>query len=294
MVEIKLDKTLASPQGDFKLAIELTIRQGEFISLIGPSGAGKTTFLRILAGLEKPDTGHLSVANNTWLDSKKKIFKKANQRSVGLVFQDYALFPNLTVKENINYGLDTRASEDFVEDVIELMEISALLERKPATLSGGQSQRVALVRTLVSQPEMLLLDEPLAALDIAMRSRIQDYLRQAHERYSLTTIMVSHDIGEIFKLSDRVIKLDNGQISQVGKPAEIFFKKGATGRFQFTGEVLSITYEDVVYVITVLIGQQVVKVIAEENTAADLHIGDKVLVTSKAFNPIIQKANGQS
>jgi molybdate transport system ATP-binding protein len=290
MVEVRINKSLQSTDGEFRLKLDLTIQKGEFISLYGPSGSGKTTFLRILAGLEKADSGTMRVNDRLWFDGDKNIFLKANHRNVGLVFQDYALFPNMTVRENINYGLGKDVDQAFVEDVIELMDISKMLERKPLTLSGGQSQRVALARTLVTRPAILLLDEPLAALDPEMRLRIQDYLRSAHERYQLTTIMVSHDIGEIFKLSDRVIKLDNGQIIQTGKPAEVFFNKEATGRFEFTGEVLGISHEDVVYVITVLIGQQVVKVIAEENTASGLKIGDKVLVTSKAFNPIIQRA----
>ena len=290
MVEIRIDKTLISSEGEFNLNLELSVGSGEFISLFGPSGAGKTTLLRLLAGLDKPEHGFIKVNGSTWLDTQNKLFVKANDRSVGLVFQDYALFPNMTVRENINYGLRKDSDNDFLNGVIELMDIKPLLERKPTTLSGGQSQRVALARTLVTRPKLLLLDEPMAALDPELRQRIQDYLLLAHDRYNLTTIMVSHDIGEIFKLSDRVIKLDAGKVTQDGKPSEIFFNKEATGRFQFTGEILNISHEDVVYIITVLIGQQVVKVIAEENTAVGLNVGDKVLVTSKAFNPIIQKA----
>lgn len=290
MVEIKLEKTLVSPEGEFNLKVNLNIKKGEFVSVYGPSGAGKTTFLRLLAGLTNPDSGLIRVGDKVWLDTKNKLNSKANQRPAGLVFQDYALFPNMTVKENIKYGPGSGIDKILMNDIIELMEIGSLLERKPNTLSGGQSQRVALARTLVTKPKILLLDEPLAALDLDMRQRIQDYLRQAHERYDLTTIMVSHEIGEIFKLSDRVIKLVNGVVVEVGKPSEIFFNKGATGRFQFAGEILDISNEDVVYVITVLIGQQMVKVIADENIVHNLKIGDKVLVTSKAFNPIIQKA----
>jgi molybdate transport system ATP-binding protein len=290
MVEINIDKTLVSSDGEFNLTLNLDINSGEFVTIYGPSGAGKTTFLRLLAGLDKPNQGKIEFDSQLWLDTKQKIFLKANHRSVGLVFQDYALFPNMSVKDNIKYGLKPNTDKAYVTDVIELMDINNLLDRKPNTLSGGQSQRVALARTLVSQPDLLLLDEPLSALDPEMRQRLQNYLRQAHERYQLTTIMVSHDVGEIFKLSDRVIILENGKLKQLGRPADLFFNKGATGRFQFTGEILDISHEDVVYVITVLIGQQVVKVIAEENTAAQLEVGNKVLVTSKAFNPIIQKA----
>ena len=122
-----------------------------------------------------------------------------------------------------------------------------------------------------------------------MRQRIQNYLLEAHKKFNLTTIMVSHDVGEIFKLSNSVIMIENGKIIRHGPPAEIFMNKGISGKFQFAGEVLNISKEDVIYLVTVLIDQQVVKVVAEESTASQLAIGDKVMVTSKAFNPIIQK-----
>ena len=289
MVEARFNKTLASPEGSFTLSLDMELAKGEFITVYGSSGAGKTTLLRILAGLEQPDNGQLIVNDQTWFDTASGISLKPVKRSVGLVFQDYALFPNMTVKANILYGLGSSHDKQIVADLIQLMELEPLLNRKPGTLSGGQSQRVALARTLVTKPDILMLDEPLAALDHEMRNRIQEFLLEAHKRYNLTTIMVSHDVGEIFKLSDRVIKLENGEIVAMGRPSEVFFNKEATGRFQFTGEILNISHEDVVYVVTVLIGQQVVKVIAETNTVAELSVGDKVLVTSKAFNPIIQK-----
>ena len=289
MVEARFTKTLRSSEGSFTLDIDLNIEAGNFLTIYGPSGAGKTTLLRILAGLVMPEEGLIQINNSTWFNSDKKISLKPNRRSVGLVFQDYALFPNLSVSENIKFGLTKSHDRELVNDVIDLMDLGGLIERKPATLSGGQSQRVALARTLVTRPQLLLLDEPLAALDMVMRQKIQDYLLEAHNRFELTTIMVSHDIGEIFKLSHQVIQLENGQITASGLPSTLFFNKEATGRFQFTGEILEISDEDVVYVITVLIGQQVVKVIAEETTAIELKVGDKVLVTSKAFNPIIQK-----
>lgn len=291
MVEVRFYKTLTSSEGTFALKVDLRFEKGEITTIYGPSGAGKTTLLRILAGLDKPDNGLIKVDEQIWLDSSRGIFLKPNKRSAGLVFQDYAVFPNMTVHENIRYGLKSGLDETILDEVISLMELGSLLDRKPTTLSGGQSQRVALARTLVTRPNILMLDEPLAALDHEMRQRIQDYLLDAHKRYELTTILVSHDVGEIFKLSDRVVKLENGEVTMTGKPAEVFFNKGATGRFQFTGEILNISHEDVVYVITVLIGQQVVKVIAEENTVANLKVGNKVIVTSKAFNPIIQKVD---
>jgi molybdate transport system ATP-binding protein len=289
MIKLKFDKALIAPGGTLNLSIDCIINQGEFVTIYGPSGAGKTTLLRIIAGLIRPDNGYLSVGDHTWYDSQKSINLKPQSRCVGLVFQDYALFPNMTVKENIKYAIGNNKNGKAVNEVLELMNLEDLINRKPDTLSGGQKQRVALARSLVKMPEILMLDEPMSALDIDKRHRIQNYLLEAHKKFNLTTILVSHDIGEIFKLSNAVIMLENGKIIRQGPPSDIFINKGISGNFQFAGEVLKMSKEDVIYIVTVLIDQQVVRVIAEESTASGLAVGDKVMVTSKAFNPIIQK-----
>lgn len=289
MIKINYYKALIAPGDTLNLHIDCTIKKGDFITIYGPSGAGKTTFLRILAGLVTPEKGIITVGQQVWFDSQKNINLKPQQRPVGLVFQDYALFPNMTVEENINYALGKDKNTHAINDILLLMDLNDLLNRKPETLSGGQKQRVALARSLVKMPEILMLDEPMAALDLEMRHRIQNYLLKAHKKFNLTTILVSHDIGEIFKLSNAVIMIENGKILRQGPPSEIFINKGTSGNFQFAGEVLNISKEDVIYLVTVLIDQQIVKVVAEESTAGQLAVGDKVLVTSKAFNPIIQK-----
>jgi len=289
MIKLKFDKALIAPGGTLDLSIDCSINKGDFVSIYGPSGAGKTTLLRIIAGLIKPETGLITAGNNTWFDAKKKINLKPQQRPVGLVFQDYALFPNMTIKENILYALGGKHSNESFTEVINLMNLEELLHRKPDTLSGGQKQRVAVARSLVKMPEILMLDEPMSALDNEMRRKIQNYLLEAHKKFNLTTILVSHDVGEIFKLSNSVIMLEDGKILRQGPPADIFLNKEISGKFQFSGEVLNISEEDVIYIITVLIDQQVVKIVAVESTASQLAIGDKVMVTSKAFNPIIQK-----
>ena len=289
MIKLKFDKVLIALGGTLNLNIDCLLNQGDFVTIYGPSGAGKTTLLRIIAGLIKPENGSLVVGDQTWFDAQQSINLNPQERSVGLVFQDYALCPNMTVKENINYALGGFKNAEVIAEVLELLDLEELVERKPDTLSGGQKQRVALARSLVKMPEILMLDEPMAALDLEMRQRIQNYLLEAHKKFTLTTIMVSHDVGEIFKLSNSVIMIENGKIIRHGPPAEIFMNKGISGNFQFAGEVLNISKEDVIYLITVLIDQQVVKVVAEESTANQLAIGDKVMVTSKAFNPIIQK-----
>jgi len=229
------------------------------------------------------------VHGNTWLDSKNKISLTPQQRKVGFVFQDYALFPNMTVKENLQFALQKNQSQQIISELIELIELGELQHRKPKTLSGGQQQRVALARALVQKPELLLLDEPLSALDLEMRNKLQKYLLQVHQEYGLTTILISHDISEILKLSDEILVIENGKIVQQGTPIEVFSQKKVSGKFQFTGEIIGMEKQGFIYILAILIGKDLVKVVADEDEAKSLSVGDTVLVASKAFNPIIKK-----
>ncbi|MEO1053369.1 MAG: ABC transporter ATP-binding protein [Bacteroidota bacterium] len=289
LIQIDLQKTLHGAGGDLSLDISTGIDAGEFICLYGASGTGKTSTLRMVAGLMRPDQGNIIVNGTPWYSSSDSINWKPQQRAVGYVFQDYALFPNMTVKENLNYALSKQQSQSMVTELLEVMDLIDLQHRKPNTLSGGQQQRTALARALVNKPQLLLLDEPLSALDPQMRSALQDYIIQMHKSYGLTTIMVTHDIGEIFKMADRVLELADGKIKQSGPPTILFSSQSVSGKFQFTGEVLSIVKEDIIYIISVLIGNNMVKVVADEKEASQLAVGDKVLVASKAFNPLIRK-----
>jgi molybdate transport system ATP-binding protein len=182
------------------LDLDLTIEKGQFVTLFGESGAGKTSTLRMLSGLLKPDSGTITVGNSTWFDSSRGIDLKPQQRKVGYVFQDYALFPNMTVLQNLEYALQKNQDNGKIRELLEFAELDELQHRSPETLSGGQKQRVALARALVQRPEILILDEPLSALDLKMRIKLQEYLLKVHKTYNLTTILVSHDIGEIVKL----------------------------------------------------------------------------------------------
>ena len=287
MIEIDIQKKLFSAQGEFTLALQANIEQGEFISLFGQSGAGKTTLLRCLAGLERPDSGSIKVNGESWFDSKNGAMLPARHRRAGYMFQDYALFPNMTVRGNLEFALRPEAGKQRVNELIELMALGELQQRKPDTLSGGQKQRVALARALAAEPKLLLLDEPFSALDHATRVRLQDEVMRMQRHFGLTTVMVSHDISEVYKLSQRVLVIEHGRIAKQGSPAEVFKSGQASGKFSFAGEVLDIETADVVFAVTLLVGNQVVRVIATPDEVKNIKQGDRVMLMSKAFNPVL-------
>lgn len=288
MIQISAYKMLQTADGELPLDIDLTLEKGQFLCIYGNSGAGKTTLLRILAGLTKAGKVNIKVGNEIWDDSQKKQHLPIQKRSIGFVFQDFALFPNLTVKENLEFALAKNDSKEIISELIELMELQSLQNSKPQNLSGGQKQRVALARAIVRKPEILLLDEPLSALDDDMRFKLQDYILKIHQKYQLTTLMITHSIPEIFKLSDKVIVIDKGKIIKEGTVNSVFSQEKISSKFKLTGEIISITKSDIVYVIQVFSGNTIIKVVATEDEIKDFRIGQKVLVASKAFNPIIQ------
>lgn len=289
MLEFSFHKKLNAAAGKMNLQVNGQINKGQLITLYGKSGVGKTSILRILAGLMQPEKGQIKVENQTWLDTDKKINWSPQKRKIGFVFQDYALFPNMTVKENLLFALEKKADKKSIDELIEIIELGDLQKRKPTTLSGGQKQRVALARSLVQRPQLLLLDEPLSALDHEMRIKLQQYILQAHQAFNLTTILVSHDIAEIVKMSDQVFVLENGTFTNKGAPIDIFTNKEVSGKFQFTGEIIDIKKQDFIFIVSIIIGKEMVRIVADENEGDHLKIGDKVLVASKAFNPIIKK-----
>lgn len=289
LINIDVRKELVSSQGKMALEIKTSFTFGDFTALFGVSGAGKTTLLRMLAGLTLPDAGRITFGNQVWFDSGKRICVPPQQRNIGYMFQDYALFPNMTVKENIQFACKKHQKER----VGELLQSFGLIEfahRKPGKLSGGQKQRVALARAMAGSPGLLLLDEPLSALDSEIRSALQDEIKRAHEEFKTTTIMVSHDLAEVFRLSDTVVCLENGKVSAIGKPMEVFSNNNISGKVQITGKVVNITPNDTFYLLTIVTGlNQMIKVVAFESDIAGLKAGDQVMVFSKAFNPVIIK-----
>lgn len=289
MIQIDITKQLHTADGLIDLVVNKEIQNGDFLTLFGKSGSGKTTLLRILAGLETPQIGTIIVDGVTWFDSAKKINLPPQKRNVGFVFQDYALFPNMTVKENLQFALINKKEASKVDEILTIMEIENLANMKPEHLSGGQKQRVAVARTLMTNPKILLLDEPLSALDNAMRLKLQDELIKVHRRFKITSVLVTHDISEVFKLSNRVFKISSGKITHDGTPNEVFAEQNISGKFKLVGDVISIKRSDILYILEVLAHNEIIKVTAVKSDIENIKIGDKILVSSKAFNPILTK-----
>ena len=207
--------------------VNLKIRSGEFVTLLGPSGCGKTTTLRMVAGLEKNTGGRISIGDNVVSDADKGYFVPSERRRLGMVFQSYAIWPHMTVFDNVAYPLRIRRRpdkeiKDRVMNALRLVEMEQYAERPSPALSGGQQQRVAIARALVFEPEVLLLDEPLSNLDARLRTQMGDEFRALQQRLKITALYVTHDQAEAMALSDRVVVMHGGRILQVGAPEEIY------------------------------------------------------------------------
>ncbi|MCE2612627.1 ATP-binding cassette domain-containing protein [Flavobacteriaceae bacterium D16] len=289
MIALDISKRLRAEGGYLDLHINVRIEAGEWVTLYGPSGVGKTSTLRMLSGLMKPDKGSIIVSDTTWFDASKKVNLKPGLRNIGYVFQDFALFPNMTVRQNLEFARKKSGDGKMLTTVLDMIELADLQDQKPASLSGGQKQRVALARALVQEPKVLLLDEPLSALDPAMRFKLQEYLIRVHKEFKLTTLLVSHDISEISRLSNTVLVMEKGKIIRQGSPSQVLLRHDVSGKFKFTGVIISIEKADLMYVANVLVQDQVVRVIATAEEVSTLKPGDQVMVASKAFNPLIYK-----
>lgn len=212
MIHIDVKKKLNGASGDLHLHFKADIQAGELVALYGPTGSGKSSILRMMAGLMRPDDGIIQSGTRCWFDATSGLCVRPQDRNIGMVFQDYSLFPNMTVRENLSFALGKGDDPAIVEELLEVAELGHLRDQRPLLLSGGQRQRVALARALVRRPAILLLDEPLSALDKAMREKLQEAILHFHQRMNLTTILVSHDFPEILKMSRRVLVLENGVV----------------------------------------------------------------------------------
>uniref|UniRef100_A0A7C1SY35 Spermidine/putrescine import ATP-binding protein PotA n=1 Tax=Agrobacterium albertimagni TaxID=147266 RepID=A0A7C1SY35_9HYPH len=252
---------------DFNMAID----KGEFISFLGPSGCGKTTVLRMVAGFETPSAGSIVV------DGKDQTNLKPNQRNIGMVFQAYALFPNMNVFDNVAFGLKISGMSKAdigtrVKEMLALIHLEHLAERYPYQLSGGQQQRVALARALAPKPQVLLLDEPLSALDAKIRVSLREEIRQIQQKLGITTVFVTHDQEEALSISDRIVVMNAGKADQIGTPFEIYNRPTTRFVASFVGTL------------------NVLDAVVADQGAGLVKIGDKMLTIKEA----ISSANGQT
>ncbi|WP_344597383.1 ABC transporter ATP-binding protein [Actinomadura vinacea] len=226
----------------------LEIEEGEFLVLLGPSGCGKTTTLRCLAGLESPTAGRISLGGRTVFDAANRINRPPDKRSIGMVFQSYALWPHMSVRANIAYplkarGLKDKIKEGWVEETARLVDCEALLDRHPAQLSGGQQQRVALARGLVARPDLVLFDEPLSNLDARLRDSVRAYLHELHAKLGFTAVFVTHDQSEALALGDRLAIMRAGEIDQFDTPRQVFEKPATEYVADFVGMANRLLFE---------------------------------------------------
>lgn len=289
MIYLDFQKKLYSTQGEVLLKVQCSLKMRELITLFGKSGAGKTTILRILAGLTTPDFGIIKVQDSIWFSSKDKINIPPQKREIGFVFQDYALFPNMSIEENLLFALPKRGDKKHIEELLEIVELQKFRKVKPSMLSGGQQQRVALIRALVRNPKILLLDEPFSALDASMSQRLQEELLKIHQKFELTTFFVSHNLADVFYLSQYVLHLNNGVVDKQGTPSEVFLKDLPSGKFRQSGTIVEISVNGLVAIVRVLVGNWSIEVVVSKSEGENLKVGDLVLVSSKAWNPIIVK-----
>ena len=283
MIKIDIFKKLHGSNGQMNLDVNFNIEQGDFIALAGLSGSGKTTLLRILAGLEEAK-GEIKIGEDIWQD--KKIFLPPQKREIGFVFQDYALFPNMSVMDNLLY---VNKDKNLANHLLKITELEELKNRLPNSLSGGQADHQPEDNKQVPTPDLLLMDEPLSALDPKMRMKLQQEILALHKEFNTTTIMVSHDPSEMYRLSNRVIILDQGKVIDDGKAKNVLLKTSGSQKFSFEGELLDIVKVDVIYIAIVSIGQQLVEVVVSSSEAQELKIGQSVRVSTKAFAPLIKQ-----
>ncbi|EAH8010826.1 sulfate/molybdate ABC transporter ATP-binding protein [Campylobacter coli] len=288
MIKIDIKLPINTAKGKKQLELNTCLKANEITAIFGESGAGKTTLLKIIAGLIKPEFGRIEVGDELWFDTQKNVNLAIQKRKIGFVFQDYALFPNMSVKENISYAA---TSKQKAEELLSLMNLENLAKIYPKNLSGGQAQRVALARALAREPQILLLDEPLSALDFKMRSFLQDELVKILQHFKITTLLVSHDLAEIYKLSHRILELSDGKIIKDARINEFFTSSNLSAKLRLSATLLEIKKSDILMIFTLLLNQDIVKITLSEEeflrTYKNVKIGDTLLLSIKAFNPII-------
>ncbi|GAB7129708.1 hypothetical protein JCM19000A_42160 [Silvimonas sp. JCM 19000] len=259
-----------------RVTLDYALPPGQCLALYGPSGVGKTTLLRTLAGFERIEQGRLAFGAQLWDDGKHAL--AVERRRVGYVFQDFALFPHMSAARQLAYAQPRQPTQS-VQHWLALTGLAEHAQRYPHQLSGGQRQRLALARALASEPTLLLLDEPLSALDASLREQLQTALAELLQQTRLTTVLVSHDLGEVFRLAQHVIKLDVDGSVHSGTPQAVLLQPGQYGRYRLTGRVLLLAPAEVQCRVVVAIGQETVTTLISHQEAAGLQVGQAVAVS---------------
>ena len=284
MIRFKVSKKLTMASGISELEAEFVLESGKLAVIYGKSGTGKTSVLKMLAGIMMPEYGYIEVHNDVWLDTDNGINVAPGCREIGFVFQDYALFPTMNVRDNLMFALGNKQDRKVVDEMIELMELGKLQKCYPTLLSGGQKQRVALARALVRKPRLLLMDEPLSALDHEMRNKLKYCIREMHAMYCLTSVLVSHDLHEIAVLADVCIELDNGRVRGQYTNSEI------TGnQLMFTGVVKTILLLGDMAGLQIEAQGNVLKIQLPVASIHNITAGDQVCVNGSLQQPYIRK-----
>ena len=287
MIHIRISKQLQFTNGNHPLFADVVLKENSITALYGESGAGKTTLLKIIAGLVKPEEGFIKVKDAIWLDTGKRIQLPAQQRNIGFVFQDYALFPNMTVLQNLEYAAGNNRDNDFINYLIDTVSLRPFLHTKPSRLSGGQQQRLALIRALVRKPQLLLLDEPLSALDETLRHSLYQLLQTLQRQLTFTALLVTHDSDQVFTLAQHIIQLREGKVIFDRSSKDWF--NSLHHKIELTGEVLNITSNDTEYFVEILIGSSVIKLPAMKDDFIHIHTGDTVSVYTSRFHLRMKK-----
>ncbi len=281
MIHINISRQLQFFNGNKPLSVNIILPKNNIIAIYGESGAGKTTLLKIIAGLVKPDEGFIKMDNTIWLDVKHHINIPPQQRSIGFVFQDYALFPNMTVLQNLQYAANKKEDDSFILHLAEMVSLQSFLHAKPSQLSGGQQQRVALIRALVRKPKLVLLDEPLSALDTDLRYQLGAALQQLQKELSFTAILVSHNKEEVCALAQHVIQLQEGEVVFEGAPKQLFTASRFTGKLQLTAKVISIKPNADVCFIELSTGANTISLTLQLTELKNVSIGDTITIHSE-------------
>ena len=268
LLKIALEKRITPIR---RLQVDLKLERGDFVAIYGKSGIGKTTLLRMIAGLSQADSGMLSVGQKTWFDSKKNINLPPQNRKVGFVFQDYALFPNMTVAENLQFANNNPA---LIQKLLQQTNLAPLKNKKPNHLSGGQQQRVALARALMVESSILLLDEPLSALDYGLRREMQHLIADLHVQYQRTTLMVSHDVPEIINLANKLLVIDDNKVALYRNPKLYFEEQELLDEVLEEGVVLEINENELL----LRIGEKRRKLPYLKGDLKNINVGDTLTV----------------